>query len=276
MVRSFFPGGLAMDFRGQSRESRNRPDGRFSFGLSAIDRHFKGGLERAALHEIYAAGTGDFVSAVGFAGALACRAGQGRPLCWIRQDFADVETGALYPPGLADLGFAPDRLLLIQARDGAGVLRAGAEAARCSSLGAVVIAPWGAPREFDLTASRRLTLIAETSRVPILLLRVAMAPHPSAAQTRWLVRAAPSRVQAAKAPGSPVFHVSLLRHRGGVASGEWCVEWNRDRQSFEPGPDFQAEFNSKPDAASLFCSVVPIPADRPGPADAQTARQRTG
>jgi protein ImuA len=251
--------------------------GVFSFGLSALDRHLKGGLRRAALHEIYASGVGDFASAAGFAAALACRAAQDRLLCWVQQDFLDVETGGLHPPGLAELGLAPDRLVLIRARDGAGVLRAGAEAARCASLGAVVIAPWGAPREFDLTASRRLTLIAETSCVPLLLLRVAVAaPHPSAAQTRWLVRAAPSQAQAARAPGLPAFHVSLLRHRGGVASGEWRLEWSRDKRSFEPGPDFRPEFTAKPGAAPLSRSMVPAPANRPARAEGDLDRRQAG
>ena len=65
-----------------------------------------------------------------------------------------------------------------------------------------------------------------------LMLRAGASPAPSAAQTRWQVRALPSRALAANAPGRPAFAVTLLRHRGGVVEREWRVEWDRDRKSF--------------------------------------------
>jgi protein ImuA len=263
MARPFLPSDLTTAFGARAPTRRRSSGGHFSLGFSALDGHLNGGLERGAIHEIYAAGVEDCVNAAGFAGILASRAGEGRPLCWIRQEFADRETGAIYPPGLAELGFGPERFLLVRVRDGASVLRAGAEAARCSSLGAVVIAPWGAPKEFDLTASRRLKLLAEASGVPLLMLRVGATPYPSAAQTRWRVGAAPSRAQPARAPGFPAFQISLLRHRGGIAPGQWCVEWNRDRYCFEAGPEFQPEAGASP----LSGAVVPFPADRPDPAE---------
>jgi protein ImuA len=228
--------------------------GRVTFGTPALDEPLGGGLARAALHEIYAAATRDLAAATGFAVGLAIRAAGLRPILWVRQDFVDAETGRLHAPGLTELGLDPARILLVRARDAEGVLRAGAEAARCSGLGAVLIEPWGEPRLLDLTASRRLALATETSGVTTLLLRVAASQAPSAARTRWLARPLLSRGLAANAPGDPAFSVRLLRHRGGLDEREWRVEWNRDRQSFE---------ERGLDAAPLSRPLAPLPADRP-------------
>lgn len=208
------------------------PVERVAFGAPSLDEPLGGGIARAALHEVYASAGADLAAATGFAAALALRAAGSRPVLWVRQDFLDAEAGRLHPPGLAELGLDPAQILLVRVRDGEGALRAGAEAARCAALGATLIEPWGAPRQFDLTASRRLALAAETSGVLTLLLRVAAQPEPSAASTRWQVRALPSRAREAQAPGDPAFGLRLLRHRGGLGEREWRVEWNRDERCF--------------------------------------------
>jgi protein ImuA len=218
--------------------------GQVSFGAPALDAALGGGIARAALHEVYAPTTADLAAATGFAVGLAIRAAQERPILWVRQDVVDAEAGRLHPPGLAELGLNPSQILLVRVRDGEGALRAGAEAARCAALGATLIEPWGAPRQFDLTASRRLALAAETSGVLTLLLRVAAEPQPSAASTRWQVRALPSRAREAEAPGDPAFGLRLLRHRGGLGEREWRVEWNRDERCFQESP--VQERRSKP------------------------------
>jgi len=250
--------------------------GQVSFGAPGLDAALGGGLARAALHEVYAPATADLVAATGFAVGLAMRAAGMRPILWARQDVVDAETGRLHPPGLTELGLDPGRVLLVRARDAAGVLRAGSEAARCPALGAVLIEPWGEPRCLDLTASRRLSLAAEGSGATTLLLRAAVSPPPSAARTRWLVSALPSRALEANAPGDPAFSIRLLRHRSGVAEGEWRVEWSRDRQSFQEyavrdhgvgaagGQDDRRKVG--PDAAPLSRTLVPFPADRPAAA----------
>lgn len=255
--------------------------GRVSFGAPALDAALNGGIARAALHEVYAPATADLAAATGFAVGLAIRAAQERPILWVRQDVVDAETGRLHPPGLTELGLDPARILLVRARDAEGVLRAGAEAARCPALGAVLIEPWGAPRRLDLTASRRLALAAEGSGATTLVLRAAVVPQPSAASTRWQVAALPSRALEANAPGAPAFSLRLLRHRGGLGECEWRVEWSRDRQSFQESP-VQSDARNRqaaagrdeplrsprasPDATPLSRFVVPFPADRPAAA----------
>ena len=268
--------------------------GRVGLGAAEIDAALSGGLERAALHEVYAAGTAGLAAATGFALGLALRAargeaqgeaqegaaGSGRPILWVRQDFVDAETGRLHAPGLNELGLEPARRLLGRARDGEGVLRAGAEGARCPALGAVLIEPWGEPRAFDLTASRRLALAAEGSGVTILLLRVAAAEMPSAARTRWQVRPLASRALEANAPGGPAFGLRLLRQRGGAAEREWRVEWNRDRCAFESRTPFDRSDRLLPrrtDVPPLSRPLVPLSGDgQAAAAGPDSGLRRTG
>lgn len=241
--------------------------GRVALGVPDIDIVLAGGLQRAALHEIHAAGTADLAAATGFALGLALRAAGGveeaaeRPILWARQDFVDVETGRLHAPGLNELGLDPARLLLVRARDAEGVLRAGAEGARCPALGAVLIEPWGEAKSFDLTASRRLSLAAEGAGVTVLLLRVAAREAPSAARTRWRVASLASRALVANAPGAPAFEVSLLRQRGGAAQREWRVEWDRDRRFFAERTAFDRLAPRTHHAPPLSRSLVSLPGD---------------
>ncbi len=222
----------------------------FSLGLPMVDGPLGGGLARAALHEVFARTPPDGTAAIGFGLILAILAAQERPVVWIRQDFADVEGGRLHAPGLVELGRDPSSLVLVRARDAAGVLRAALEAVRCPAVGAVGLEPWGEPGVLDLTATRRLSLAAAASGVAAFLVRAAARPEPSSAATRWSVAAAPSRALLANAPGQPAFAISLLRHRAGLPARDWHVEWDRDRCSFQDG-------------AALPRAVVPVSADRP-------------
>jgi len=108
---------------------------RFTTGSQAMDAALGGGIARGALHEIFAEGLSNEPAAAAFAVALALRAPGRRPILWVRQDFVGLEMGEIYAPGLAELGLSPDRLILVRARDGPAVLRAGEEAARCPPLG---------------------------------------------------------------------------------------------------------------------------------------------
>lgn len=189
-------------------------------------------IGRAALHEFYAATEADAAPLTGAILALV-PGPSSQPLLLVRQDFLSREHGTPYPPGLREFGFDPERLIFVQGRDAQAVLQAGLEGARCAALAGVVIELWGEAKALDLTASRRLALAAKVSGTPVLLARVAAQPCPSAAETRWQVRAARSRPLAANAPGNPAVSLDLLRHRGGVPQGTWHLEWNRDTRSFD-------------------------------------------
>lgn len=210
--------------RGSSRVASER----FSLGEESMDAVLGGGLTRGGMHEIFAETTADEPNAAAFAIALAVRASGKKPVVWVRQDFVSVEAGEVYAPGIAELGLSPDRLILVKARDGPAVLRAGEEAVRCPPLGAVIVEPWGAPKALDLAASRRLALAAGQSGVSLFLVRAGAKPAPSAAATRWSVRPSLSRALEADAPGHPSWRLSLMRDRAGGAGRTWTVEWNRD------------------------------------------------
>ena len=101
----------------------------------------------------------------GFIAGLAGRVTSRRPLVWVRQDFSEIESGALSMSGLAELGLDPRLLVTVRAADVDAALRTAADALACDALGAVVLEVWGEPRQLDLVASRKLTLAAQASGV---------------------------------------------------------------------------------------------------------------
>ena len=158
-----------------------------------------------AVHEVFAEAGRQSAAATGFIAGLAGRVAARRPLLWVRQDFSELEAGALSMSGLAELGLDPRLLVTVRAADVDAALRTAADALACDALGAVVLEVWGETRQLDLVASRKLTLAAQASGVTALLLRIAATPNPSTAETRWIVRAAHSPPAASwHAWGAPV------------------------------------------------------------------------
>ena len=234
-------------------------------------------LSRAALHEFYAAAGADAPGMTGVALAFALLAAGVRPMLWVRHDLIDHEAGAPYAPGLVEFGIDPSRLIFVRARDAPAALQAGLDGARCVALGAVIIEIQGEAKALDLTASRRLALAAQVSGTPVLLARTVAQPQPSAAETRWLVASVPSPALAANAPGRPAFSLSLLRHRSGLAPGEWHLEWNRDRACFEERAASGTIATRAGSAAPLSRGVVPLSFDRPDRAgDGAAPFRKTG
>lgn len=215
------------------------------------------GLQRGQLHELYAAEPADGTATAGFAVALALAA-ETMPLLWIRTEDAEKRCGRLYATGLVELGLNPDQLLLAVVPDEAAQLRAAADAARCSGLGAVLLEVWGPARGVDLTATRKLMLAAETSGVTVLMLRADGQPAPSAAATRWQVGTLLSTAMAADAPGQPAFEIELLRRRGGPAGARWRVEWDRDAQQFRDAPLPGAGVSVVADRAAALDPSAPV------------------
>lgn len=210
--------------------------GMFALGCEALDARLGGGLARGALHELCAK-PDDHAAASGFALMLALRAQtKGRPILWVREDKSERMSGALYGPGIAELGADPDDIILVQTPDTLAALRAGADIIGCMGLAAAIIEPFGAARVLDLTASRRLVLAAEKSGVAAFVLRESGAVFASAAATRWQVAAAPSRMLPGESPGHTTLAIDLLRHRGGISPFSCILEWNRDTRSFAEAP----------------------------------------
>ena len=220
-----------------------------------------------ALHEIYAAAPADAVAAAGFAlaalaAALPAAPGAGRrATLWARQDLAALEQGRAHAPGLSALGLDPADLVAVGLREPREALQAGLEGARSAALAAVIVELAGESPAYDLVASRRLAFAAAASATRVIVLRSAATPAPSAAETRWRVRAAPSTPLPAEAPGRPAFELTLLRRRSGPEGLRWIVEWNRDDRRFleRPVPAVARDDDAGP---ALSGAVVPLPALR--------------
>jgi protein ImuA len=236
---------------------------RVALGHADADATLQGGLAKGATHEVFAEGR-QSAAATGFIAGLAGRAAARRPLVWVRQDFTEIESGALSMSGLAELGLDPRLLVTVRAADVDTALRTAADALACDALGVVVLEVWGQARQLDLVASRRLTLAAQASGVTGLLLRVAAAPLPSTAETRWIVRAAHSPPATPSLPGwgTPMFDAQLVRNRHGPV-GRWIMEWKSDECLFE-----------KPAAYSQ--PVAAAPAHRPHQAPAFAQQRHAG
>jgi len=238
------------------------PD-RVALGHADADATLQGGLAVGAMHEVFAEAGRQSAAATGFVAGLAGRAGARRPLVWVRQDFTEIESGALSMSGLAELGLDPRLMVTVRAADVDTALRTAADALACDALGVVVLEVWGEARQLDLVASRKLTLAAQASGVTGLLLRVAAEPQPSTAETRWIVRAAHSPPGALwSAWGAPVFDAQLVRNRHGPV-GRWIMEWKCDECLFE-----------KP--AAYPQPVAAAPAHRPYQTPALAGRRRAG
>ena len=133
----------------------------------------------------------------------------------------------LHAPGLAGLGFPPERLIQVCARDEAETLAVLEDALRTPG----VAAAFGEAEAVDLTAGRRLQLACEQGSATGFVLRrrpfggQSRKPQAgSAAATRWIIAPSPS-APAADEPGlgSPRWEARLERCRGG-RTGAWILE----------------------------------------------------
>lgn len=186
------------------------------FGVEAVDRVLPDGLAQDAVHEL----CGPEAASLGLAAVLLGRFAASGPVVWIRP------RGDLYAPGLAGLGLAPERLIVVRAGPRDARLWALEETLRTPGIAAGVA-------EIDrlgLTQGRRLQLAAETGGTTALLVRPAAAlDRPSVAVTRW--RVAPcvrGRNGAVLRPGvevgPPCWHLELVRCRRG-GTGTWTIAW---------------------------------------------------
>ena len=246
--------------------------GRVALGHADADATLRGGLAVGAMHEVFTDAGRQSAAATGFVAGLAGRVAARRPLVWVRQDFTEIESGALSMSGWAELGLDPCLLVTVRVADVETALRTVADALACDALGAVVLEVWGEARQLDLVASRKLTLAAQASGVTGLLLRLAAEPQPSTAETRWIVRAAHSPPAAPLMPaaallpaaawGAPVFDAQLVRNRHGPV-GRWIMEWKCDECLF-----------SKPEAYPQ--PMAAAPAHRPHQTPVRARQRRAG
>lgn len=183
---------------------------------TAVDRHLGPILQSfpnnifpvGAMHEfIYsapeaAAATSGFVS-----GLLAALMQQNGMVIWIGAE------QSIFPPALQLFGIAPDKLIFINLKKEKEMLWAMEEALKCTGLSAVV----AETPELGFTASRRLQLAVEESKVTGFILR----QNPrnlatTACVTRWKITSIPSVLEAdMPGVGFPRWQVDLLKVRNG-------------------------------------------------------------
>ncbi|HWI88347.1 MAG TPA: hypothetical protein VNS11_03785 [Sphingomicrobium sp.] len=171
--------------------------------------------ERSTLSELFAAHPRDG----GWAGFLLAQLETGKPLLWVQDRMAILESGRVHPPGLAT-----QNLIHVEARDARDALWAMEEGVRCSALSAVIGEIWGDPKVLDFTATRRLAVASERSGTPCWLVRLGGAANLSGARMRWRVASAPSLLNPLdpRAPGTPAWDADLFRARG-MPPGRWSI-----------------------------------------------------
>jgi protein ImuA len=181
------------------------------------------------LSELFAASPRDG----GWAGFLLAQVDPQKPLLWVQERMAILESGRIHPPGLPT-----PNLIHVEARDARSALWAMEEGVRCGALSCVIGEIWGDPAALDFTATRRLAVAAERSGVPCWLVRLGGTANLSGARMRWRVASAPSLVNMldAKASGAPAWDAELFRARGSPP-GRWSIahEAGRFHLAAEPG-----------------------------------------
>ena len=169
----------------------------------------------------------------GWAGFLLAQVATDKPVLWVQDRMAILESGRVHPPGLPS-----QNLIHVEARDARDALWAMEEGVRCSCLSAVMGEIWGDPQALDFTATRRLAVAAERSGTPCWLVRLGGHANLSGARMRWRIASAPSLLNDLdpRAPGLPAWDAELFRARA-MAPGRWSIAREADRFHLvaEPG-----------------------------------------
>jgi protein ImuA len=155
----------------------------------------------------------------GWAGFLLAQVETGKPVLWVQDRMAILESGRIHPPGLLS-----QNLIHVEARDARDALWAMEEGVRCSALSSVIGEIWGDPRVLDFTATRRLAVASERSGVPCWLVRLGGTANLSGARMRWRIASAPSLLNEfdPRAPGTPAWDAELFRAKG-MPPGRWSI-----------------------------------------------------
>ena len=174
-----------------------------------------------AIHEFIAAGMEDTATTAGFiAGILTPLMQNGGAVIWIGS------AHTIFPPALKLFGIVPDKIIFINLQKETAMLWAMEEALKCEGLAAVI----GEIKEMSFTASRRLQLAVEQSRVTGFIIRNnPRSISTTACVTRWKITALSSELEdGLPGVGFPRWNVDLLKVRNGNP-GKWQIEFNAGR-----------------------------------------------
>lgn len=165
-------------------------------------------------------------SATGF--LLASLSSTSGPILWIQDYTSRHQNGRLYIASLTAFGITQP-ILQVHVSQPRDVLWAMEEGAACAGLAAVVGEIHGAPAVLDFTATKRLAMRADTSGVPVFLLRSGDPGVLSAARERWRITSLPSQLNPhdSRSPGNPQWDVDLFRARS-QTPGRWVASYDQD------------------------------------------------
>jgi protein ImuA len=172
----------------------------------------------------------------GWAGFLLAQVSAEKPILWVQDRMAILESGRVHPPGLSK-----QNLIHVEARDARDALWAMEEGVRCSALSCVIGEIWGDPKVLDFTATRRLAVASEKSGTPCWLVRLGGHSNLSGARMRWRIASAPSLLNSldTKAPGTPAWDAELFRARG-YPPGRWSIAHETGRFHLVAAPGDRA------------------------------------
>jgi protein ImuA len=172
----------------------------------------------------------------GWTGFLLAQVAADKPLLWVQDRMAILESGRIHPPGLPT-----QNLIHVETRDARDALWAMEEGVRCSCLSAVIGELWGDPKALDFTATRRLAVASERSGTPCWLVRLGGTANLSGARMRWRITSAPSLLNGLdpRAPGTPGWDAELFRARG-MPPGRWSIAHESGRFHLVAAPGDRA------------------------------------
>ncbi len=188
------------------------------FALGPVTAAFPNQIfPQGAVHEFISDGPETAAATSGFVNCLLGGLMKGGKVClWISG------TRQLFPPALKSFGVVPEQIIFIDLPRRKEQLWAMEEALKCEGIGAVV----AEIPEIDFTASRRLQLAVEKSRVTgFLLRRQPRSLQPIATVARWKICALPSTCSdGMPGIGFPRWQIELQKIRNGKP-GCWQMEW---------------------------------------------------
>ena len=168
-----------------------------------------------AIHEFICGGEEDISASAGFiSGILSSIMKIGGISIWISR------SQNIFPPALKSFGIEPDRIIFIELQKEKEILWVMEEALKCEGLAAVI----GETPDLSFTASRRLQLAVEQSRVTGFVIRRNPANLATTSVSRWKITPLPSDSDGLPGLGFPQWNVELLKIRNGTP-GKWKMEW---------------------------------------------------
>ena len=214
----------------RGREPEPQPVAMFDTDFSRTWAAFGAEAARKRLHALHPARPGDETAATALAIALLVRLSHlgphhqsARPILWITCRSMHREAGRPYGAGLARLGVAPERIVILAASNFEEVRAAAEMGLEIGALEGVLMELPPTISADMLTLGKRLALRAERTSTPAFLLHANIEAPAAPVATRWQIASYSSAD--ARAPweaGTTVAALTLVKNRFGP-TGQWIA-----------------------------------------------------